>query len=130
MHAVLAQEASAYVFCSYNKPCVLDYQPVLRLATAVSSFCTRTPSTIAAPVCQRHKLEHLRCPQREESPVKIHALGVIVAWFLAIGWLEYFSVAPAAGAIVHVAYYRIARHRDRDSVHSRRDLLGTVTDRP
>ena len=48
---------------------------------------------IAAPVCQRycHKLERLRCPQREESPVEIHALGVIVAWFLAIGWLEYFN---------------------------------------
>ena len=30
-----------------------------------------------------------------------------------------FSVAPATGAMVHVAYYRIARHRDRDSVHSR-----------
>ena len=28
-----------------------------------------------------------------------------------------FSVTPAAGAMVHVAYYRIARHRDHGSVH-------------
>ena len=46
--------------------------------------------TIAAPVCQQycHKLERRRCPQTEESRVEIHTLGVIVAWFLAIGWLE------------------------------------------
>ena len=25
----------------------------------------------------------------------------------------------AVGAMIHVAYYRIARHHDRDSVHSR-----------